>query len=330
MPNPGKLYVCPRCLYEVNLKWRMRRHLYEIKTECRNVSGVELTDDIREHVLRHQTYVPPIKNKTTYQIFNQTVNNYNTLNNFIAQMDFQEKIDRLLEYQQKNLIGLEDSIEKRFEYRVNRLEDDKFQAGYFLTQNNLIELIDDVTRIDKDNLHKFNVFYNKAIKRFKMYQGKDWESFIEEVGAKELVSLIKSYFLDSYELYLIKHLHGNNVKQFNRFKLEEHLGIYYHFIGVFDLAPSICDQNDSDLLGHRLTEESDHFLADKYMDLFFSEKKKLKSSEEVAITRKIVNIIKNNTSQNLSELNNVLMDLLKIDQEFRDVILESKQIKESS
>jgi hypothetical protein len=323
MPNPARVYVCPRCTYQTTIRLRMNKHFYQLKKSCPAENDLELTEEIKKYVLENYKYAPMTQRpRSTTQI----INNFNTLNNFIVQMNFSDKIDHLMEYQQKRLIGFEDSLEKRFQYRVNRLDDDKFPVGYFLSQNDLIGLVDDVTRISRDNMDRFNVFYNKTIKRFRLYQGKDWESFIEEIGAKELVNLIKSYFLDSYELYLIRHLHQEELITLDRFKLLEHLEIYYRFIAAFDLLPYICDQDDREVLGHRLVEDQANTLAERYMKSYFEQKNALKRSDKGQLQKKIVNIVKENTSHNVAELNQALIDILKIDQDFREQIINSGKI----
>lgn len=316
---PDNNYICPRCNYNTEYKKNVRRHLHDNKKTCPNNNDLELTDEIREIVLRDRKYHPP--KKVTKIV------NYNTLNKIVIGMDFTEKMEYFLEYGNKKLLDFEDDLEDHFEYRNNRLVKNIHQGGYFLTESDFVKLIDDVTKIDRENVEKFNIFYQKTVKRFQLYRGTSWESYIEEDGARELVSLIKSYYLDNYESYIIRHLHGDNYKTSNRIKLTEHLIIYYRFISAFDLRPFISDQEDQEILGHRLIENNTHHLAETYMKLYVEEKNSFKISEKNRIKRKIINTIKENTMHNISELNHVLSQMLQVDDKFREQLINNIQSK---
>ena len=66
-----------------------------------------------------------------------------------------------------------------------------FQSG---TQNEFEVHVLNI--IDNDNFERFNIFYNLAVKRFRIFERKKWESFIKDIGAKEIIGLIKSHFMD--------------------------------------------------------------------------------------------------------------------------------------
>lgn len=46
-------YVCPRCGMQFNGRGGMRTHLYRVKV-CANINGIELTEEIRQHVLANK------------------------------------------------------------------------------------------------------------------------------------------------------------------------------------------------------------------------------------------------------------------------------------
>jgi hypothetical protein len=233
-------------------------------------------------------------------------------------MSFSDKINHVLDYTQKKLSCFEDGLENHF---VHRLENNKYPNGYFLDEGDFYKIIDSVTKIDREHVEDLNIFYKKAVKRFELYSGTSWESFIEEEGANELVRLIKSYFLDTYEQYLIRHLHQDSDQKINRYNLEEHLKIYYRFIAVFGLRPSIADVSDKERLGHDLVENKEHHLAETYMDLFGEEKKGLKGRDINVAKRKVINIIKENTIHNVTELNQLIAEMLKDDDLFREQLI---------
>ena len=58
MPKPP--YQCPRCGFSSNHKGTMQRHLYDLKKPCPALaSAIELTDDIKQHVLANRVYRVP-------------------------------------------------------------------------------------------------------------------------------------------------------------------------------------------------------------------------------------------------------------------------------
>jgi hypothetical protein len=299
----------------------MRKHLTRSKP-CANENNLDLTEEIRQVVLQDHQYHPPVKREPHVT----NIINYNTLNKFVLNMSFDEKMTHVMDYQQKKLLDFEDNLENHFEHRIARLEGNKYRSGYFLSEDDLFQIINDVTKINKEHLEQFNIFYHKAVKRFQLYRGTTWESYIEDIGAKELVSLIKSYYLNTYELYLIRHLHGEEARPLNRSRLKEHLDIYYRFIAVFELPPAVCDEDDQEILGHRLKENIDNYLGETYMKLYSEQKKLLKTSEANRVKRKIINIIKENTIHNISELNQVVFEILKVNESLRQQVIDAKHI----
>jgi hypothetical protein len=305
----------------------MRRHLLKRAKSCPDRNGLTLTEEIAETVLANHEYHRP---KQPTQVINNNNNNiFNMVTNIVNSMEFDEKMRRVLDYRQEKTLDFEDGLEKKFAYRVEKLENDKFSSGYFLTLDDLFKIINDVTLLKDDGLEEFNVLYDKVIKRFRFYRCLEWESFLEDIGSKELISLIKSYYLDTYEKYLIRNLHVDRDTGLNRIKIKEHLEIYYRFISIFDLTPSITDCVDEEILGHRLVENNDTYLAETYVKLFQEEKNRVKSSDKLSVKRKIVNIVKENTTQNLQKLNKAIMEILRVDDIFRDTLLKSRQLSMS-
>jgi hypothetical protein len=60
MPNRkiSQPYTCPSCKYETIHKNDIRRHFYQKQKPCPCLTGVFLTDIIREHVLQNRIYNP--------------------------------------------------------------------------------------------------------------------------------------------------------------------------------------------------------------------------------------------------------------------------------
>jgi hypothetical protein len=62
-------YVCIRCGYETPYRTAMYAHFYKKKKQCPMLKNiVELTDDIKQHILDNFIYILPINPKTTHNV----------------------------------------------------------------------------------------------------------------------------------------------------------------------------------------------------------------------------------------------------------------------
>jgi hypothetical protein len=310
-------YVCPKCDYRTELKYIMKRH-FGRKRPCPNKNNVELTGDIINTVLANRVYYPPKKDPIS-----QIVNNHNMINNFLYKIDDITKINSVLEYENKKLLPFEEQIEQQFELRTRRLANNLYKTPYNLTEDGIIELINAITIIDPDQIDRLNLLFDKKLNRLKIYKEEEWKTLMVEMGIRDLVSLFKSYFLDTYELYLIKNLHSEGSVFPNRYPFQEHIDIYYRFIATFDLTPAISNTSDHDLLGHRLVDGNDYYLEETYTKKYGDIKSNLKNSEKAGLKKKILNVVKENSIHNLNELNKQISEILKINGSFRHQLLES-------
>lgn len=319
------MFVCPRCNYETKWKNTMGRHLDRVRL-CPDKNNMILDDEIKKIILKNHVYHQPSETVEKERSVSQIVQNYNLLNKMITDMDFQEKLGYMDQYHNKRIMDIDRNLENHFEGKIKRLEDKSFNTGYFLEEPDFIKIINNLTKIDRNNLDKLSVFYQKTIKRINLFDGSAWESYIEDDGVKELVSLIKSYFFDTYELYLIKNLHRETGTPLNRFQLNTCIEIYYSFIAVFGLRPIVSDYSDREILDHALDENNPNHLAKFYLEKFTNIKDNIKVSDSNKLKRKIINVIRENTVHNVNELDHVLFEILKVNDRFRDQIIESKHI----
>jgi len=335
MPNPSNLYVCPRCLYSCTKRWMMKRHLLESIRPCPGKTGIILNPEIIDHVLDNHVYVPkpeePVAPQNNHAPsgpvcprLSQTFNNYNTINAVVSNMESLEKVKMITDHQGIRQIDFEDRLEQDFQYRLERLEQDGFKGGYCLNHEGLLKLVDGATKMEDNDLNQFNILFDKTLNRVKILSCGKWDSYLEEIGIKEVIRLLKSYFLDSYELYLIKNLHGTDSKK-NRFAMRDHLDVYYKFISTFDLDAVVCSQSDEVILGYNVKENNEYYLAEHYGKIYRDLKRDTKISEKNKIKRTITNIIKENTTHNLNKLNKIMLDLLKTDEEFLSQLVETRQ-----
>jgi len=108
-------YTCPRCGYTTNMKPNMRKHLFFSKKNCATkVSHIELTYEIKEHIINYRVYHidqnDSQQNRNLTQNNNVTIN-YNPINTFVSNMNFESKLDNYLKYINKGLNNFEESVE---------------------------------------------------------------------------------------------------------------------------------------------------------------------------------------------------------------------------
>lgn len=317
--NYKSLYVCPRCNHKTGKKTDMSRHLHRIRL-CPNRNDLELNEEIIQYVLRHHEYHHP-KLET-----GQNINNFNMMVGVVNSTETLDKLKLLSDHQKVAIMDIENDLEKKYEYLVKRLENNEPTCAYLLTLDDLFNVINNCTQRETGEPERFNVFFDKVINRLKLFRGRSWETFLEDAGIKQLVSLIKSYYLDSYEIYLIRNIHSTNGVRVNRWQLKDHLSVYYRFLSCFDIDPHIITLEDDEVMGYQLVGGRSDFLSTTYQKLYNDEKKEQKESVAKSIKKKIINIVKDNSVQNVKTLDKAIIELLKIDQVFRKELLKTKQI----
>jgi len=328
--------MCPRCDYKTPRKYRIINHFQNLKNPCPDRNRLLLTDEIRDYVIQNRIYKVPDKfskkesDKTKQEsavplTLNQTIHNFNVINSMISDMESIDKIQMVTDYHGIRQLDFEDRLESDFQPKLHKMEHDEFIGGYYLNNDGLLKLVDGATKMTDDDMNKFNLMFDRTINRIKILSCGKWDSFLEEMGVKEVVRLLKSYFLDNYELYLIKHLHGHDPKK-NRFLLRQHLDIYYTFIATFDLDAHVCTQNDKSVLGYNVKDNNDYYLAEYYGKIYRDLKNECKTSEKNKLKKTVTNIIKENTTHNLNTLNKIMLELIRTDHGFFNQMVEKKKM----
>ena len=311
-------YVCIRCGYKTLKKGNIRHH-FDRKNNCPGlVNDIELTPEIKEKILANRIYKLPKEKKEASIINNIQYNN--TINNYIKNMDPLDKIEKYMTYKDIELLCLEEDMEQNFSARVDKLENDKFKFGYDIDENRLFDIIDEISQIKRGDLKKLNIVYDDKSKELNLYKSGSWETLIVERGIKEVVVILKDYFLDYYEKYLLKKIHVLAViAQMKANKYKEDLERHYKFIGCFDLLPFVQDKDDCEIIGDE-GESGKYTIEEKWMTKYNDIVYNTKKGEITKIKKNITDILKNNTKRNMKELNNNMIDLLNIDKEFKNTL----------
>ena len=126
-------YTCCRCGYLSSSKKLMRRHLYERKVVCPTKFDIELTDEIKEHILTYRIYhvprhdvpvVPVVPVRRIVTNINRTVtnnnNNNNTTINIIADIDFLKKQQNYALHKNLIISSIDDMTGETFADNIKR------------------------------------------------------------------------------------------------------------------------------------------------------------------------------------------------------------------
>jgi hypothetical protein len=325
-------YNCIRCGYNAQQKIHMKYHLYDLKKACPCLlNNIELTDDIKEFILANRIYhVPPPTPPTP---ITQIINNNNTINNFIANMDSVEKLTKYITFKDTTLLEYPETIKNKFSKIVTELENGTSNF-LVLDKHNLLEVINQITSLVTDETYEnFNIIYDEKFNRLKLYESGKWTDSWLKSGIRTLLMQIQSVYFDVYECYLIRKIEYSQLVPQHKTKIREQLSEYYKFLGCFEIEPYVMGRNDSEIKYNMDDERRDPHLefTDEntaipilYTKLYTEIRDKTLVSQLKRIKIDIIDIIKKNSKRNLDELNKKVFSLFNMDEEFKQTILQKK------
>lgn len=302
----------------------MRRHLYSKKRECpAQINDIELSDNIKEVILNNRIYIVHKQEKSNTSTI---INNYNNVNNFIAGMDAIEKLEKYTKHKNIEILSLEQSIEDKYLNTVQRLENDSWKYGFELKKDDLLEVIDQVSKIHlksmEDNSAKsfedLNIVYDKNADKLKIFDG-EWEEMLLNRGVKKILQTIQSYYWDAYECYMLRKLHTDK-NAFNKQRLKELLIEYYKFIGCFDVEPFVKNKDNEDITGNSNKGDDAFSICDEYYQMYLKTRDNIRKSEINNVKKVVLEIIRKNSDRNINELNKKVFELFNVDEGFKKAV----------
>jgi hypothetical protein len=321
-------YTCPRCGYNTRLKSNMHKHLYSLKRDCpAQKYALELTPSVKEHIMDNRVYVT--KNDT--KVITQTIHNYNLINNYIAGLDVFDKLNHITAYKKIEVLDFETHVEDTYHRTVKKLENDGFKHGFMLRGNDFLDIINTLTQAIRGThkgqfLELLNFMYDNKKKRIKVYAGEQWEEYLVEKGLTYLVDMIASYYLHAYELYLIRKIERISVGK-ERIDCEKSLEDYYSFIGHFNVDPFIKDKTDVALLGDdedaydiAVEDIEAHRRVDYYNKKYQDAYDNITNAQRREMTKRVLDVLKTNSHQSVDQLDKEIIDLIKMDEDFKALI----------
>lgn len=306
-------YFCPRCGYSTKQKGHMRKHLYDIKKPCPCLlNPIDLTDEIREHVLANRIYRPPVKEAPI-----TIINNYNQLFNIVSKMNVVDKLDCYNKFKKTDMLDLEESITSKYSGVITKLEDCSMNE-YWMTTYDIFNTIDKATCVSDPQ--QLSVFYNNMTDKINIYQLDEWQEYHIDEGIKAIVTIFKECYFDLYEKFLVNKLETES-KLTQKYQMaREHITEYYTFIAAFDLYPWIKDKDDCDIFDD--PQKKGTYDIQDYWYAFYSRTKGIKGPHK-EIRSKIASIIKTNSKTSIYELNKRVMEVITMDEEFKNNIVNN-------
>ena len=321
-------YECPRCGYKSRQKKHMRQHLSTLTKDCPEVrQNITLTEDIKEHVLANRRYVPPTPQNPLVNIVNN-INTHNTIANYVNKIDVKENLTKYLDFKDLELQTFETKLEDKYAAKVRRLERNGYKRGFVLEAKDLMNLIDEISSIQRDDatFEDMNVIFNNKYQKLQIYSDGIWDEYLVDNGLTRIIEIVKAYYLDTYEIYLIRRIKDG-------YTTTEHLKSYYKFIACFRTKPVIKGLADNKILYNPNDPAYDqepafhdiaaHSLADRFYPMYQQINDDLRRVEIADMKRKVVEIIKRNSTRNIDEFNKKIVDLIRMDDGFKSSLLFS-------
>lgn len=326
-------YECCRCGYRIQEKGAMVKHLYKLKKNCPGIQNhIELTDEIKECILNNRVYHMP-KDPVPPPTVCNIMNTFNTMNNYISQLNPIDKLTKYMDYNKNELICIDQSIEEKYMPKCERLQKTQgYRHGLEFKKQDLLEIIDDVSNVCNGNgLEELNIMYDSKSNKLSLYgidQEKEWKQLLVASGIKKIIELIQEYYLNSYECYLARRLFDDKEKAFHKQICKEQLEEYYKFIGCFDVDPYVKGHFDNEIL---FSSDDDEFYTDSretsIQDELYPMYKKIRDKTTKcdinSTKREVLDLIKRNTQKNVTDLNNKVVELFRMDEDFKNEIMKS-------
>lgn len=262
-------------------------------------------------------------NTNSNNTMNQTINVYNQITNIINNMDPIERVSAYVNHTNAQLISLDDKIESMYGDKGNLLDlgdmqDPEYVKDLSLKRDDLLDVIDAISTIkDLEACSDIGLVYDEKLRKIHIREGSSWQSSRFDRGVKTIIGWLQSTYLDSYERYLVRRIltHANARK---RAQSEESLRLYFGFIESFDLEPFVVssDTADEDELF------SDENTRERFIDMFQRERAELKKMTRDRYIRDVKEILARNSQKNKMEISRRLLDLVKADEEFKQLMLQ--------
>lgn len=319
---PKQDYQCFRCGYSTHRKNNMHKHLYELLKMCpATLNKVDLTDEIKKDIIENRVYLqPPIIHTSAT---NNNITNITNIQNIVVNMDPLEKLTHYLDFQGKTAIGYGEQIEKKYKKIIDNLNNNKYKYGFELDSCDLLEVIDQTMQLDLDgNPEYINVIYIQELDKIATYHDDEWNSNLASTAIKRIIKIIRDYYLENYEKYLLGKIWNQSTNVFDQNTCKLKLNELYQFYACFDVYPTAYQKTNDELV-EKFQHQSENFLDDNCMEQYTEIKAKLPKAESNRMKKTVFDIIKRNTLHNFKILNKNIIKLATVNNDFRLILSDN-------
>ena len=323
-------YDCIRCGYNTLYRNDMRRHFNKKKTCATTKNNIELTDAIKEHILNYRLYHIP--KQPNQKIVNNTINSFNTMNNFLSNIDGIEKLKKMHAYKLVTPNNFEDELESKYSRTVKVLDQDK--GDHCITHDDIRSTVDSVSKVyDKATYKDMNIYLDNATQKLMIYECGDWQEKLINNGLRHIITLIQDYYWHRYEAYLIRKINISKLHFTEKQHFHSLLRQYYSFLAAMDIDPFVKDRNDNQIKYNNDDDEyfetsnfqnaDEYSMAERHMKDYVDIKSSLSERDKRHWRVDLINIVNSNSKKNMKDLNKMLTSIINMDEEFKNHMLES-------
>lgn len=256
-------------------------------------------------------------NNNTQNIVNINNNNQKiNINKLVIQTDSIDKIREVVKYQAMILSGVDITFENTFQ---NDCEKWIEGSSDFLGLKKF-DLLDYVNRgVEAQSPAEFNIVHKTNPNRICIYYNGEWESYLEERGVHKVIEHLRLYAFNEYEFYLLKKLHTALCGR--KTQLTICLETYYNFLICFDMSLHAENAEDQYIMGYTIKEDNPKSIEGYAIKLYNDIKQTVTKAEKKKLYKEVLHIIKGSSDNNMAKVNTAMMNILNIDQEFREHVI---------
>lgn len=264
---------------------------------------VELTDEVKEFILKNRIYKPPVSPIAS----NITqINKYNQVNNYVNQLNIKEKAEAVLEH--RGIPPL--CVFKKIEGELKREHKFMERKGIDFYLDDLESFANIVERVCMcKTLSEISVLYTPKTDQLHIFCDKSWNSMPIKDGTVRVMSLLNDNFFYHYERYLIlQMMHHDASNPIRKTIIMEKLGKLYNILATFDLLPLV----NEDATSHNDSNSTTYVEVEEYKKVA----RNLDRKEKAIIFNRMVETVKKCNKTILCQLNNAVIEILECDPNF--------------
>ena len=261
------------------------------------------------------------------QTINQTINTYNTMNNFLNGIDALTKIREYGVKKQIHYLPFDRDVELMYEKQRLRLENNTFVHEHQKEEIEIIEMINHISKCCEKDMSDFNLCFDNKQNKLLMYESGDWQELFTNAGIQKIVTTIQDYFWNAYECFLIRKIE----KCEDQVRMRELLEKHYTFLACADVDPFVLGRHNNQINytadddeyweAPAFTDIDAHSIQDYYLPMFRRIQKGLSKKAKEDAKKEIIQIVKSNTRNNMMQLNKLIVRIIDVEPNFQAILI---------